>query len=192
MSNSIWLVGLFPFLFHLHYQIFQYLCINHGSWFIKERNGMEIHAKLQFINGSNFVKIAKRRTKMTHVIPKWLDVSLFWQIQSVRILSNYQNECISGHMTNPPSNGFCQISLTAPYFCSHKLVWMHFRAFRIFICVIKSLWSTCDVDLLLYRKWIKMILLLKGCHWGIPFKILYENGSKYWILAEKMNSPFQA
>ena len=34
----------------------------------------------------------------------------------VRILSNYQNECISGHMTNPPSNGFCQISLTAPYF----------------------------------------------------------------------------
>ena len=99
MSNSIWLVGLFPFLFHLHYQIFQYLCINHGSWFIKERNGMEIHAKLQFINGSNFVKIAKRRTKMTHVIPKWLDVSLFWQIQSVRILSNYQNECISGHMT---------------------------------------------------------------------------------------------
>ena len=56
----------------------------HKSWFmirktfmIKERNGMKIHVKLQFINGSNFVKIAKRRTKMTHVIPKWFDVSLF-------------------------------------------------------------------------------------------------------------------
>ena len=145
MSNSIWLVGLFPFLFHLHYQIFQYLCINHGSWFIKERNGMEIHAKLQFINGSNFVKIAKRRTKMTHVIPKWLDVSLFWQIQSVRILSNYQNECISGHMTNPPSNGFCQISLTAPYV--YHMVKSHFRGLTIFRTF--SWWRHID------RKWWK-------------------------------------
>ena len=53
--------------------------------------------------------------KMYHVGHFCSPFRYFDKFKSVRILSNYQNECISGHMTNPPSNGFCQNSLTAPY-----------------------------------------------------------------------------
>ena len=81
MSNALWLVGPFPFLFHFHCQIFQYPCINYASWFIGEKNSEKIHVKLQFINGSNFVKLSKRRTKNVSRGSFLFAVSLFWQIQ---------------------------------------------------------------------------------------------------------------
>ena len=37
MSNDLWLVGLFLFLFHFYCKIIQYLCLTQGSWFIKEK-----------------------------------------------------------------------------------------------------------------------------------------------------------
>ena len=81
MSNAPWLVGPFPFLFHFYFQIFQYKSITHGLWFIKEKKTKDNHAKLQFMNGSNFVKLSKRRTKNVSRGSFLFAVSLFWQIQ---------------------------------------------------------------------------------------------------------------
>ena len=78
MSNAPWLVGPFPFLFHFYSRIFQYQSITHGLWFIEEKKTHDNHAKLQFMNGSNFVKLSKRM----HIRPH--DKSYFeW------ILSNF-------------------------------------------------------------------------------------------------------
>ena len=114
---ATWWIYPFPLLFHCLCQIFQYSCITHGSWFIKERKSREIHAKLQFIHGSNFVKLSKRRTKNVSMIQYhklwplwsfWIVILLIWHIQKCQIIkmNAYQTTWKS-----TPSIGICQIPL---------------------------------------------------------------------------------
>ena len=55
----------------------------HNSCFMvhKREKSKKIRAKLQFIDGSNFVKLSKRRTKNVSRESLWFVVSLIWQIQ---------------------------------------------------------------------------------------------------------------
>ena len=126
MSNAQWLVGPFPFLFHFHFQIFQYQRITHGLWFIQEKKAKIIMQNFNLWMARILSNYRNVEPKMYHVGHFCSPFRYFDKFKSVRILSNYQNECISGHMTNPPSNGFCQISLTAPYKKSNNLLLLIF------------------------------------------------------------------